>query len=472
MLKIQKIVTSAVISLCALTFGMFSDVKVLSNAINLEDIVIDVDVSLEQQYEFTLKSDGTYEISNYIRKLEENPVFKPSPDIYLPKSYRGKPVTSIGNRAFNTNNFDYVTGTVNIPSSITSIGDYAFSMGLFTGCNIPESVTSIGISAFQDTPWLESMRKQNPVVIVNNILIDARTASGDVVLPDTLTAVPAYSFYENELVKSVYIPDSVKVIGEYAFKGCKSLEKFNFPKGITEISKWSFSYCESLSGTLTIPSNVKTIGNSAFWSCKGLTAINIQNGVTYIGGNAFKFCMKVTDISIPESVEVIEGCAFSENRQLKNIVIPKNVKLIGQGCFRYDYSLDSVTIMNPNCEIYDDNDTFPGYTDIHGHGISTAYDYAKKYERTFTVLDQNIKLGDIDGDGLVDGNDASAVLSAYSKISTGNPHGLSEFQLKAANVNSDELVDADDASLILSYYSYTSTGKEITFENFISSKKS
>lgn len=420
--------------------------------IDLGDIVIDLDASLAKNYEFTLKSDGTYEITKYIHEKDPTNIFGDSPDINIPKSYKGIAVTSIGPKAFCTNNFNHITGTVNIPSSITSIGDDAFYMAEFTDCVIPSSVTSIGRNAFAETPYLENMRKKTPLFIVNNILVDARTVSGDVVLPNTLKTIPYGAFRENELVTSVTIPDSVTSIEPYAFYKCSSLEKVNIPKGVTEIGKWAFAYCENLSGTLTIPSNIKTIGNAAYWDCRGLTSINIQNGVTSIEDNAFKFCMSVTEISIPESVKKIGGCAFSENRKLKSIVIPKSVESIGQGCFRYDYALNSVTILNSGCGIYDEEDTIPSYTTIYGYGASSAQVYAKKYDKKFVALNQTSKLGDVNCDGVVDGIDATLVLREYTLVISGESETFSDSQKLAANVNGDETVDGIDATLILRYY--------------------
>lgn len=466
-MKIKRIIAGLIV-VCTIfmTESLFT-VNTFSDAINLDDIVIDIDASLEKEYKFTLKDDGTYEISEYIREIEENPVFAPSPDIYLPKSYKGKPVTSIGDRAFNTNNFDYITGTVNIPSSITSIGDYAFWMCNFQSCNIPESVAHIGKNAFGDTPWLDNMRKQNPVVIINNILIDARTVKGDVVLPDTLTSIPAYSFYENADVTSVKIPDSVKTIGEYAFSECTSLTEINIPSGITEIGVGAFEHCEKLSGTITIPGGVKTISDFAFMGCKGITKVNIENGVTEIGVYAFGICLSMTDVIIPNSVKTIGNMAFIETHKLKNIVIPESVESIGKYCFQYAYLLNSATIKNSNCMIYDDADTFPSWTTLYGHEISTTHSYADKYSKKFVATDQTLSLGDVDNNGLIDSSDASIILTLYSMIATGQQHNLSEFQIKAADVNADNLIDSDDATLILSYYSYISSGGKNSFETFI-----
>ena len=74
-----------------------------------------------------------------------------------------------------------------------------------------------------------------------------------------------------------------------------------------------------------------------------------------------------------------------------------------------------------------------------------------------------LSFGDPNGDGKTDAKDASFVLEAYSKLSTGGTDVLSSEQRTAANVNRDEKVDAKDASVILAYYAYLSTGGYLDF---------
>ncbi|MDO4863145.1 MAG: dockerin type I domain-containing protein, partial [Ruminococcus sp.] len=66
-------------------------------------------------------------------------------------------------------------------------------------------------------------------------------------------------------------------------------------------------------------------------------------------------------------------------------------------------------------------------------------------------------LGDVNFDGKVDAKDASLILVAYSKASTGGEYGFTENQEKAAEVNGDGKIDAKDASAILAYYAMVST---------------
>lgn len=78
----------------------------------------------------------------------------------------------------------------------------------------------------------------------------------------------------------------------------------------------------------------------------------------------------------------------------------------------------------------------------------------------------SLNLGDINGDGIIDASDASAILAEYAAASTGSDSLLNEAQKKAADINNDGLIDAGDASNVLAYYSYTSTGGTESFETF------
>ena len=84
----------------------------------------------------------------------------------------------------------------------------------------------------------------------------------------------------------------------------------------------------------------------------------------------------------------------------------------------------------------------------------------------------NFMLGDVNEDGKVDAKDASLVLVAYSKASTGGDYGFTSTQMKAAEVNGDGKIDAKDASFILAYYAMvsTATGDVPSMSEYMSNK--
>jgi|GEM_PF-6813503 len=105
-------------------------------------------------------------------------------------------------------------------------------------------------------------------------------------------------------------------------------------------------------------------------------------------------------------------------------------------------------------------------TVIYAAAYKYGMDFSPVLALEFTV--ETAQLGDINGDGAVDASDASAVLTAYAMISTGQDSGLTETQLFNADVNGDGVADATDASLILGYYAYVQTTNEepIPFKEF------
>ena len=81
------------------------------------------------------------------------------------------------------------------------------------------------------------------------------------------------------------------------------------------------------------------------------------------------------------------------------------------------------------------------------------------------------KLGDVTGDGIIDGRDATDVLTDYARTSTGKGSSFNEEQKKAADVNNDGIIDGRDATRILTYYAKISVGEDISISEFSNDDK-
>ena len=90
------------------------------------------------------------------------------------------------------------------------------------------------------------------------------------------------------------------------------------PDGVTSIPRFAFYQCRSIT-SLLIPSSVTSIGSSAFEDCTGLTFVSLSYGLTSIGGSSFEGCKFVSSITIPGSVTSIAINAFKNCTSLNTI---------------------------------------------------------------------------------------------------------------------------------------------------------
>ena len=68
-------------------------------------------------------------------------------------------------------------------------------------------------------------------------------------------------------------------------------------------------------------------------------------------------------------------------------------------------------------------------------------------------------LGEVNGDGALDGRDATDILSDYALRSAGKESIFNKAQMISADVDGNQVVDANDATNVLSYYAYASSSK-------------
>ena len=139
---------------------------------------------------------------------------------------------------------------------------------------------------------------------------DTRPNLREVILPETITEIGAYTFSNCPKLEEIKIPDSVTEIGGCAFYNCTALSSLDLPEGLTEIGIAAFSECKSLQ-EISIPDGVQRIRTSTFQGCTGLTSVALGAGTVIIDDYAFCLCTGLRRISLPSSITRIGQQAFS-----------------------------------------------------------------------------------------------------------------------------------------------------------------
>ncbi len=280
-------------------------------------------------------------------------------DLVIPSS-----VTTIGDYAFGgCSSFTSIT----LPNSVTTIGDYAFSSctGL-TSITIPNSVTTIGDAAFAGCSGLTSATIGNSVTSIGMAAFQGCTKLTLVNIPNSVTTIGRAAFAE---CTSLPIIDNVRYAGTYLIEAVdKTLSLYTIQDGTGWIGDGAFSRCSSLT-SITIPNSVTTIGNSAF-GYSGLESVHIPSSVTSLGQAIFEDCPNLhtlymedgptsiyficggcpslKNVRLPNTLQTIDYGSFSECKSLQTITIPNSVSSIGmaafQGCEKLEVHLpNSVT---------------------------------------------------------------------------------------------------------------------------------
>ena len=339
-------------------------------------------------------------------------------------------VTTIGNYAF-ADFIDDIGSSITLPSTLTSIGDYAFFWAFNqspvsgpTEMVIPSGVTYIGRSAFGVCVSLKKVVIQNPDTVYGLYAFSGCKNLTEVILPEGMKTIPM-GFLDSSGITSIHLPDSVTAIESLAFRQCNSLVSIDLPSGLTSIGDNAFYCCKELSsisgsedGILALPDTVQTIGKGAFVSCLKITGIHwpaalqsvgetafevcgfsghltIPDGVTF-GRRAFRSCYQLTSVTLPSDETrlgdaLLESCTGLTSiaipstwtciprelclycRGLTTCVIPDNIREIGLGAFQNCTSLVSVTIPDSVTSIW--SGAFSGCTSLVScslpHGITT-----------------------------------------------------------------------------------------------------
>lgn len=302
-------------------------------------------------------------------------------------------LSSLEDNAFN--GCTYLSGTISIPASCTTIGSNAFYK-----TRIEEIITNnsgalaIGADAFKNCYYLSnpmlSLRGTNTTIGENAF---AYTSIQKVVIGEGV-AVGENAFEHCENLQELTFENGVKEIGNRTFSSCIKLGKVSFEGTVQTLGTNSFENCNNISEVnipsvedwcqltfpsiksnpihsgaslkidgneivnIQIPSSIQTIGDytfyncnslesisfggeiheigaNAFYNCGSLESITFGNELYRIGSNAFNGCVNLTELHLPSKLETISSGAFSGCAKIQTVDLPLSLQTLGNSAFEY-----------------------------------------------------------------------------------------------------------------------------------------
>ena len=312
--------------------------------------------------------------------------------------------------------------SVKFPSTLTSIGSFAFSgcTGITGELVIPEGVTTVGREAFRNCTGITSVKLPSTLTTIGQQAFDSTSITA-LDLPKSVTKID-YGAFQNTKIKTLYLPDGLNltassvfgkcteltevsaggdVTGNGVFGDCTALTTVTVREGAAKIGSRAFQGCTALT-TVNLPKSLTSLDAQAFYGCTALKTINfaegsiyrfqdgiiyegnkilfvltldqeeltIADGITEIGNSAFQKQTILKKVTLPDSIVKIGDQAFNGCTNLASINLPKNLEELGYSAFNGCTSLPMVTIPASLKKI--GNQAFRGCTGMKGRLLLPA----------------------------------------------------------------------------------------------------
>jgi hypothetical protein len=226
-------------------------------------------------------------------------------------------ITAIEEKAFFNVNYLCVA---DLPSSLLTIGDYAFASAPFKELILPSHLVSIGRGAFsyvaQSTITLPASLSTLGcgafVGQVGSFAVEAGNtafkAIDGVLFSADGTHLMQYPAGRAS-VDTYTLPDGVTDLDEDSFEGSR-ITHFVFPTSLTTVGRNAFEY--SYAASVELPDSVTTIGDFALFSCSRLTSFRLPSSFTKVPYGFARGCSKISAIDLPATVTELDSQAFYE----------------------------------------------------------------------------------------------------------------------------------------------------------------
>lgn len=309
---------------------------------------------------FELNSDGT----EYSIKGDYPYV---SGTVYIPATYKGLPVTSLGSSAFHSckniervvflgNNLKRVGSmaffncekleSIELPEGVTTIASHAFTnCANLKSISLPSTARYIGLSSTYLSPVRGCPKLESVTVAENNPYI--KTESGCVIEKETNAVLFGTA--------NAVIPDYVTEIKRCAFTG-SGIEKIRIPASVSKIERTAFNSCKKLKEVIFENGELTTLGVSyfpLFGGCVSLERVVLPDNLTVIYGHTFSGCTSLREVVFGNKLQTIDALAFTGCDNIEICEIPASVTKIYGTSFT-GAAVGALTIAEDNATYFKD----------------------------------------------------------------------------------------------------------------------
>ena len=310
---------------------------------------------------------------------------------------------------------------IELPPTVTTIGDYAFSGTSLQQVTIPATVQTVGRGAFAHCFALESASVSASVI-------------GD------------YAFLGDDRLQSVQLGEQVRRIGAEAFHGTaiQSLDASHATQ-LDSLGNWAMASTPLT--TVSLPTGMTQMGDGAFFGTTHLNAASMPRALQHVPNYAFAGGSQiVADTVLHEGLTHIGDYAFYNWSDTRHFFIPGTVQHLGTramagmtGMEQIDVAAAIVPTLGD--EVWAGVDQPTVKLGTPDNTTAELYAAAEQWQDFYILHDY--LLGDVNGDGQVDVTDINlTVIKMLGKDA--NP-----FIFVAADTDGNGTIDVSDVNEIV-----------------------
>lgn len=273
------------------------------------------------------------------------------PDVVIPDTVKGLPVTIIGDSAFKN---DSTVETVTLGANVVELEEHSLRCSNLETVSGISQLKRIGYNALSGSQLSGTITfGPNLESIAGSAFYGCNSITTVVFNDDCTASVNNGAFNHSTGIVSCHI--GAKMTGSIpTFYGASSLTTFTvgagntkyiafdgvlyyisgadiqglvFPMGKTSyvapndsrVNRLNYEFAEySLVETVDLGDYIQVLDGSAFISCANLTTVT-GNAVTFVGYEAFRDCTSLVSMTLPDTLERIDGIAFKGCTSLTSI---------------------------------------------------------------------------------------------------------------------------------------------------------